>query len=461
MKILFIYKNEFIEPLGIMSLSAYLKKYGHECHFIDIQFEKNLEGGVRRISPGVIAYSVMTGKHKYYQDLNARLKKEFSFFSVFGGPHCTFFPDFINEDGVDAICRGEGEAAFLELVDGLENSRDITNIKNLWIKSGSKVYKNTLRDLVEDLDSLPFPDRELINKYAHYYLMPRRGVMTGRGCPYACTYCFNHSYNSLYRGKGSVIRRRSVGNVIEELKRLKKTYNSRRFHFWDDTFNLNREWVVDFCSVYKKEVGLPFIVNVRMNLVEDESMKALKDAGCITVCTAIESGDEHIRNKILKRNISEQQILDACSIFRKHGLKIYIGNMIGLPDETLDISFKTVELNAKCRPSYSNVSIYMPYPGTELCDYSRQKGYFSGEFDSIEWSTNSRSSMHIKDVKKVNRLHHLFSLGVTFPFLIPLIRVLVGIPLTRLYYLWFHCHRAWCYFFKVRYIDLFELLIRE
>ena len=367
MKILFIYKNEFVEPLGIMSLSAYLKKNGHKCYFLDAQFERDIIGEAGKISPGIIAYSVMTGKHKYYRELNARLKKQFKFFSVFGGPHCTFFPDFINEEGVDAVCRGEGEAALLELANGLERGSGISAIKNLWVKSCGKVHKNDLRDLTEDLDSLPFPDRELINKYNHYRLMPRRGVMTGRGCPYACTYCFNHSYHSLYRDKGSVIRRRSVGNVIEELRQLKETCKPRRFHFWDDTFNLDREWVADFCDAYRKEVGLPFLVNIRMNLVEDGSIKALKDAGCITVVTAIESGDEHIRNNILKRNMTEKQILDACSVFRKHGLKIYIGNMIGLPDETLDMSFKTVELNARCKPSYSNVSIYMPYPGTELC----------------------------------------------------------------------------------------------
>ena len=159
--------------------------------------------------------------------------------------------------------------------------------------------------------------------------------------------------------------------------------------------------------------------------------------------------------------MSEQQILDACSTFRKYGLKIYIGNMIGLPDETLDMSFKTMELNAKCRPSYSNVSIYMPYPGTDLCEYSRLKGYFSGDVDSLGWSTNSRSSMNIKDVKKVDRLHHLFSLGAAFPFFIPLIRVLVNIPLTGLYYLLFHCHRAWCYFFIVKYMDVKELFIKN
>ena len=461
MKILFIYKNEFVEPLGIMSLSGFLKRHGHECSFIDVQFEKDVIGEVQRVSPDIIAYSIMTGKHKFYQALNADLKKRFTFFSVFGGPHCTFFPDFINEAGVDAVCRGEGEYPFLELVEGLEKGADVKGIKNLWVKADGKIYKNEMRSLVADLDTLPFPDRELINKYNHYKKMPRRGIMTGRGCPYRCTYCFNHSYHDLYRAKGEIVRRRSVGNVIEELKLIKNTYAPRRFHFWDDTFNLDPEWVLKFCEAYKNEIGLPFLVNVRVNLVREDVIKAMRSAGCITVVTAIESGNEYIRNTVLKRNISEKQILDACAIFKKNGLNLYIGNMMGLPDETLDMCFETLRLNAKCRTSYSMVSIYMPYPGTELCDYSRQRGYFDGDVDSIESSTYNKSVMKIKDIKVIDRLHHLFSLGVAFPSLIPLIKILIKLPMTGLYHLWWHCHRAWCYFFRVRYMDFFELFIRE
>lgn len=109
MKTLFIYKNEFVEPMGLMYVSSFLKKHGHDCDFIDTRFEKNLIKEVQKISPDIIAYSITTGRHKFFQKLNQELKKRFKFFSLFGGPHCTFFPEFIYEEGVDAICKGEGE----------------------------------------------------------------------------------------------------------------------------------------------------------------------------------------------------------------------------------------------------------------------------------------------------------------------------------------------------------------
>lgn len=450
-----------MEPLGIMYLSSFLKKHGHECDFIDIAFEKNIERKIKKISADIIGYSVTTGMHRFYQQLNQELKKKLRFFAFFGGPHCSFFPEYIYEEDIDAICRGEGEYPFLELTNCLERGKDITRIKNLWIKVDGVVYKNEMSNLIQNLDELPFPDRELINKYNHYRKMHRRSIMTGRGCPYDCTYCFNHSYKELYHGKGQIIRRRSVDNVIEELRFIKRTYRPFRFHFWDDTFNLNHKWLLEFCNTYKKVIGLPFLANVRMDLIKEEIVKALKDAGCITVNTAVESGNEHIRNNILKRGISEEQILYACSLFHRYGIKIYIGNMIGLPDETLDTAFETLALNIKCEPAYSHVCIYAPYPKTWLSEYSRKRGYYTDDVDSINESYYDTSSLRMKDIKKMVRLHHLFAWGVAFPFLIPLIKILIRIPLNRFYLFLWHLRRAWAYFFKVKYIDLSELFIRE
>ena len=461
MRILFVYKYEFVEPLGIMYLSSFLKEHGHNCYFIDIKFEKNFIKELQKISPDIIAYSITTGKHKFYLKLNQELKKKFKFFSFFGGPHCTFFPEFIYEKGVDAICRGEGEFPFLELLDNLEKEKEITKIKNLWVKINNKVYKNEVRNLIEDLDSLPFPDRELINQYKHYKKMHRRFILTGRGCPYKCPYCFNHSYNKLYQNKGKIIRKRSIDNVIKELKFIKKAYSPRRFRFIEDIFILDYKWTLDFCHVYKKEINIPFTANLRIDLVNEEIIKALKNAGCITVEAAIESGNEHIRNNVLKRGISEKQIIEANNLFHKYGLTTFVQNMIGLPDETLDMAFETIALNIKCKPSYSWVSIFQPYPRTELCEFSKEREYFNGDIDSFEESFFHRSVMKIKDIKKMERLHHLFSLVVAFPILTSLIKILIKLPLNRFYLFLWHLHRAWCYFFKVRFIDLSELFIRE
>lgn len=442
-----------------MTLSAFLKENGHECHFIDLVLERDYLKEIQRINPGIIAYSMTTGRHPFYQRLNVELKRNLNFFSVFGGPHATFFPEFIEEEGVDAVCRGEGEYPLLELANALESGKDYAHIQNLWVKHEGKICRNEVRPLIEDLDSLPFVDRELVNKYKHYRKLHRRIVMTSRGCPYNCSYCFNHLYNKLYAGKGKVIRRRSVENVIKELKGLNEKWSPRRFHFTDDVFTLDEEWCLDFSKRYKEEIAISFVAYTRVNLVTDRIIKGLKEAGCLTILYAIESGNDYIRNKVLNRNISEKEILDAVDIFKKYRLRTYSQNMLAIPDETLDMAFETVRLNIRCKPDYAWSSIFQPYPRTDSWTYCKEKGYLTD--DNFTEHFYKKSILNIKNKMEMENLHHLFSITVSFPFLLPLVRLMIRLPLSNLYYCIWHLHRAWCYFFKVKWIDLAEIFIKE
>ena len=442
-----------------MALSAFLKRAGFECDVIDLAFQKDYLEAVREIRPDIIAYSITTGKHGFYQRINLELKKKFRFFAVFGGPHATFFPEFIEEEGVDAVCRGEGEYAFLELVQALGSGKDHRGIQNLWVKQDVNIYRNPVRGLIEDLDTLPFPDRKLLNKYNHYRLLHRRMVLSGRGCPYNCSYCFNHSFNKLYAGKGKIVRKRSVPNLLAELKEIKENYNLERFQFIDDTFILDTQWCREFCAGYSEQIKLPFIAYTRVNLITDEIVKNLAAAGCVTVLYAIESGNEQIRNKILCRNISQEQILDAVAVYKKYGLKTYSQNMVGIPDETLEMAFETLRLNARCEPDYSWCSIFQPYPRTDLWEYCRKKGFLTGE--EFDESYYKKSILKIKDKREIENLHHLFSLNVAFPFLLPLTRWLIKLPFNGFYFFLWQLHRAWCYFFRVNWIDLGEIFIKE
>jgi len=459
MKILFLYAYEYIEPIGIMALSSFLKRNNHECFFIDLVLEKDYLSAVKNIKPDIIAYSITTGRHTYYQQLNLKLKKAVSFISIFGGPHTTFFPEFIEEEGVDVICRGEGEYPLLRLVEALQTHNDYTGIQNLWVKRDGKIYRNEVGPLIEDLDSLPFIDREILNKYKHYQKQHRRVMLSGRGCPYRCSYCFNHAYNILYEGKGRIVRKRSVSNVIDELKYLVGKYDFKRFHFIDDTFILDPQWCLDFCEDYRRQIGKEFIVYTRVNLVQEELIRELKRAGCITVLYAIESGNDHIRNKILERGITKEQILNAVAIYKKYNLRTYVQNMVGIPDETMEMAIDTVKLNIKCRPDYAWCSIFQPYPRTRLWEYCKKKGYLSRE--EFDESYHKKSILNISHRMCFENLHHLFSITTAFPFLLPLIKIAIKLPLGFIYFIIWQLHRAYCYFFKVKWLDFSEIFIRE
>jgi len=329
LKVLFFYKYNYIEPIGLMYLSSALKLAGHETFFYDILLDGDVCGFVGRLRPEIIAYSIVTGTHHQYARLNRRLKERFSFFAVFGGPHATFFPDFINEPGVDAVCIGEGEDALAELATGLERNQDITGIANMWVKLGDTIFKNDVRPLDRNIDRLAFPDRALVYSYDAYRKRSNKYVTSSRGCPYNCTYCFNHSLKKLYRGKGLFCRKRSIGNVIGELEGLKRAASVKRVQFFDDVFILDRQWVLDFCKEYRERIALPFICYARVNLLDEEIVAALKSAGVVTITFAIETGSSHLRNQVLKRRISERSILKAAELMHRYTINFFTQNMAG------------------------------------------------------------------------------------------------------------------------------------
>lgn len=459
MRILFIYKYNYIEPIGLMGLSSALKKEGHETFFYDIFLDSGLFAFVDSLRPDIIAYSIITGTHRLYAGLNRALKERFRFFSVFGGPHATFFPEFINESGVDAICVGEGEAALTELATKLEKHQPITAIGNIWVKKGKEVFSNPVRNLERNIDNIEFPDRALVYKYESYRKRSNKYVLTSRGCPYNCTYCFNHSLKKIYRGKGLFCRKRSIANVIKELEELKRTAPLKRVQFFDDIFILDKQWVLDFCDVYKKRIGLPFICYVRVNLLDEEIVAALKSAGVITITFAIETGDSYLRNMVLKRRISESEIISAARLMHKYNIHFFIQNMLGLPGETVAKAFQTIKLNTLCRPSYANASLFQPYPGIELTDYAVKKGYYSKDKEILHDSFYETSVLDLAEKTRLSNLSRLFSLGVEFKRLLPFIGLAIKLPDNVFFKLIWHITRSYGYFFRISWIDAGDVLL--
>ena len=437
MKIVFIINRITIsDPLGIMYLSSSLKKAGHQTDLICFKKE-NVFQRLEELKPNIIAYSITTGSHREYIALNKEIKKHSDVYAVFGGPHPTFYPEMIEEEGVDAICRGEGEEAFTEFINRFEKKKNPEKTKNFWVKDGNRIIKNPMRNLIQNLDNLPFPDREII--YRKDELMRNlkmKRFITSRGCPFKCSYCFNKQYNEIYKNnKGKIIRQRSVNNVLEEIKEVKRKYSLGVVKLVDDTFNLNRDWLMEFCEKYIQEIGLPFICNIRADLMTNEIAENLKSANCILVYMGIETGDEKMRIDILERKMTDEQILNACSMIKKQGIKITSQNMLGLPGENLEGSFKTIKLNSKCKPNLSGFSIFQPYPGTAISDYAIANGFFDGNFDKLGSSYLNKTALKYNayDKRRLENLYKLSIIAVRFPILHPLIKQMIKLPKNKIY----------------------------
>lgn len=413
-RVAFILKNLhlYTEPLGIMYLSSTLKEAGHETAIFNADKGSGFISRLKEYDPHLIGISTTSGVHRSCLDIARTIKKEMNAPIAFGGPHPTFFPEIIEEKGVDIVCQGEGEEAILELSDRIEEGGDIKGIENLWVKENDTIYRNSLRPFRENLDAIPFPDRKLLRQVWQLAWLGQRFAITGRGCPFNCTYCYNHIAKRMASGR--YVRKRSIENLMEELTSAKSLGGVRMFSFLDDTFILHKEWIREFTGRYKKEIGLPFTCWVRANLVDEEICSLLQKGGCIMVAIGVESGNDRIRNDILKRNMSKEQILHACKALRKHEIRFVTQNMMGLPGEDIDSVFETIELNLACRPDYSGFSFFQPFPGTELTQYAIEHGLYDGDTNRI--SINYSSSPFKFPQKRVfEELYDLYPLLLAYP----------------------------------------------
>jgi anaerobic magnesium-protoporphyrin IX monomethyl ester cyclase len=432
-RVLFVVQQIDYEPQGVMHLSSALKAAGHEVD-LAVAAHHDPVAVAREFRPDVAAYSLITGSQRYYMDVNRRLKAEIpGLFSVFGGPHPTFFPEMAEEDGVDGICRGEGEGALVDLVGALAGGGPdaVLGVANWSFQRNGEIVINPVRPYEEDLDRLPFPDRALV--YERDPIAARSKIkhfLTGRGCPYNCTYCFNHALSQLYRGKGQRFRQRSVDNVIEEVLWVGDHYPLEFVVFVDDTFVLSKEWLAEFAEKYPRRVGLPFFCNTRANLVTEEQVRLLKEAGCHTVSMGIETANDRIRNDLLKRRMSREQILEAARLLREGGLGFTTTNMIGLPTSTLEDDLDTMELNIQAGPSYAHVFIFQPYPRTELGEFTREHGWMVGTFDDIGEVAWDHSVLEFDQghQRGLVVLQRFFAIGVEWPQLVPLIKRMLKLP---------------------------------
>ena len=262
MRILFPQSVPIPRP-GVMQLAAVLHQAGCRCRVMVAAKERDPVRAALRWRPDVLALSCMTGEHREMLSLAAKIRGSApGIVVVMGGPHATAWPQVIEHPALDIICRGEGEEAFVELVDRLATGADTGDIENLWVKTSAGVRRNPMRPPPGDLDRLPFPAREV---YRSNWLGRRHPmVLSGRGCPFDCSFCINPTMRSLYGlSRTAYTRRRSPGSVLEELELLVARDPVKVVEFVDDLFTLDHAWLRDFLPEYRARIGRPFVCDVR------------------------------------------------------------------------------------------------------------------------------------------------------------------------------------------------------
>ena len=395
MKISFVYGA--YENLGIEYLSAVLKQAGHKTelifdsrlfddHYTQIRFLSRLFNNKKRIiqkiidsNPGLLAFSVVTDDYIWACDIASEIKRRLDVPVVFGGIHPTSVPErIIQKDCVDFVIIGEGEYALLELVEKLENKRRDYKIENLWAKQNGQIISNPLRTLIQDLDSLPFPDKELYYEKFPFFREDYR-ITTSRGCIFNCTYCYNNVLRKVYSQDNNYFRRRSMENVLQELNLAKAKYKIKRVQFYDDTFTADSDWLREFSLRYKKEIDLPCSVSVHPQTVNKPVLDCLKRLSCFEIQMGVQSLNPGIRRDVLHRDYTEAKIEQAIRLFTAADIKCVVDNMSGLLGEVEDDFIYTIKFYNKVRPHRISDYYLSYYPKTDILEMARKQGVLTDE----------------------------------------------------------------------------------
>lgn len=444
-KLLFL-QNLHYEFLGPMYIAAAGRKRGHDFKLVLGQTMADFEPAIKSFSPDMIGFSVMTGSHTWALGIAREIKKKYSIPNIFGGAHPTFFPQFVNEEGVDFIVKGEGEYAVSDILDKLPKHQDVSGIANLGFKTAGAPRINDLRPLPEDLDEYPYPDRTLYSALDGKVDRTTRNVLTSRGCPFHCSFCFEDSMREMYKDKGKYVRIRDMDHVIKECQQVRDTTNVKTIYFADDLFGMSKEWLYEFMPRYKKEVGLKFVCLLRADLVASDVQYArqLADGGCENVFFGVESGNENLRNTVLRKQLTDDQIYTAAKRLHDVGIKFRTYNIMGLPGETLEDAISTVQMNIDIKADYPWCSIFSPIPGVALTDYAIDHGYLDPSFKTSDinqsfFLDNTLSSPHKRELQNLQKF---FQTAVHWPWTFPLIKKIIKLPPNPLFTLWF----GWMYF---------------
>jgi radical SAM superfamily enzyme YgiQ (UPF0313 family) len=374
-------------PLGLLYIATCIQHAGHEVELVDGAFwtQSEVLEKVERFKPGFVGISANASMWKKAARTAEDIKAlDPSIHVSIAGP----YPSAVEEESLaqckhlDSVVIGEGEETVPDLIARVENGEDLAGVAGVAYRAADgTIVKNEPRPLIEDLDTIPIPRRELLgdfDKYesppGSYKQKPIAIVMTSRGCKARCIYCFQ------MKGERRV-RFRSVENVVEEVEELVNHYGFREIRFLDETFTADRERAMEIMRRFReKNLKFSFYVSSRVNTVDYELLREMKKAGCWAVLFGAESGVQKNLNA-MRKGIKLEQTVAAVKAAKKAGLKVYTPFIIGIPGETYDEALETIDFAIKLDPHYANFHSMTPFPGTELYENIDKYGTMSSDTD--------------------------------------------------------------------------------
>ena len=374
--------DKFIEyPIYLAYLVAIVREAGYEVEFLDAILEElgieEFARRVREMAPDMVVMECSTPSIDY--DLRSaaavkRLSPQTK--TVLVGSHPTVFHREIMEENpaVDAVCRGEFDFTVRDLVRAEAAGTDWAEVAGITYHENGAVRVNPDRPLIEDLDQVPFPARDLVRS-RFYRQGTFRGknpttVVTSRGCPFRCVYCLWPK--TLY---GQTFRGRSAQNVVDELDECVNRYGVDEVYFDDDSMALDKQRMLAICRmIVDRKLSFEWISQCRVSSMDEEVLRAMKAAGCRYIRFGVESGSPKML-KIMKKGITPEQVTEAFRLARKVGIRTQAFFLFGVPGENRETIRETIDFAKRINADSAQFAVVIPHPGTELFSTSREQGY--------------------------------------------------------------------------------------
>lgn len=378
-------------PLNLAYLAAYLREKRPDilievldCEGLGLNYEK-IEKKLEEIKPDIVGITMPTPAYIQVLEVAKIVKRILPNAKIIvGGPHPTALPeDTIKETVIDFCVIGEGEETFYELIEAMENKRPLTGVRGIIFRNEQgQIQKTEKRALIQNLDDIPFPARDLFP--LDVYLPPPTkrtsnkkagNIISSRGCPYQCTYCIA---SVMWERK---VRFRSVKNLVDEIEECYRKYGLGEFNFHDELFTLNKERVKEICQeIRKRHLDIAWVCMIRVDFADEETLRAMKEAGCRKIMFGFESGSQMILDKMKKR-VALAKAEEAVRLVKRVGIKTAGNFMFGNIGETEETIKASIKLAKKLNCDTMAFFIASPYPGTEFYRVAKESGYFRPDFE--------------------------------------------------------------------------------
>ncbi len=396
-----VYNADFIPSIGRKKIS-YLSGKGFENYVdglndLENEIWKEVRKLIEEYNPDVVGISIKSATFissmnvaKIVKNVDPNIKV------IVGGPHPTLAKKEIFANSfVDFVVVGEGEVTIAELLNSFDGGKNFNEVNGIIYRNDEDIIATSPRDFIYDLDGMAFPHsvaKNVLHDYDKYPINSFKYIFASRGCPYGCHFCGS---KEMWTRK---VRQRSVANVIEEIEGI-IGLGIKGLHFDDDTFGISKKFILELSSqIIKHAPNISWSCEIRADLIDDETVIAMKNAGCETIQIGFESGNDKLLS-LMGKGLTVAEINNACKTIKRHNIELQTFFLVGYPNETEEMLKDTVRVMKKSKSDKILYSIFTPYPYTALYEFCESKGLMKDDFDPTLYNHQSPLncfSMYIK-----------------------------------------------------------------